>query len=379
MAARNEITGTTATLRVTRKVAAARGQLCRHRHRGKPQQGDIARSERGEYAVTGTAAALRITRILAAAAGKLRSNRRRSQPRIWPAGCCELRFVCRHGHAASLLHAYKITAVAGSYTVNGMDAGLAVQGKFVAADAGSYAVTGIAASLEVGYELAAGAGSYSSQAPRPRSSVDASSAPRRVLRSHRQGSCTDPCQPQAHRTSGSYEITGTAAGLVATQFMGPAHTLHPAAIERLRLNPSPVTKASSKSSAVGRASLAPTIHSAAAQKPVGSHQADDNDQDSINVAVLPRLDDPSAHRSQGQRGDLTNAAAITMVWKRGLHGDETTETPSNISTGLYEASFVPEAGGNHYVRWDTTTVEGVTDVADEVIIPVRDSAFEDYR
>lgn len=78
-------------------------------------------------------------------------------------------------------------------------------------------------------------------------------------------------------------------------------------------------------------------------------------------------------------GDLTNAAAITMVWKNGLQGTETTETPTNVSTGLYEASFVPEAGGNHYVRWDTTTTEGTDDVSDEQIIPVRASAFDDYR
>jgi hypothetical protein len=78
-------------------------------------------------------------------------------------------------------------------------------------------------------------------------------------------------------------------------------------------------------------------------------------------------------------GDLVAAAAITMVWKNGLHGTETTETPTSISTGIYEASFVPETGGNHYVRWDTSTTEGVDDVSDEQIIPVRDSAFNDYR
>lgn len=78
-------------------------------------------------------------------------------------------------------------------------------------------------------------------------------------------------------------------------------------------------------------------------------------------------------------GDLVAAAAITMVWKNGPYGTETTETPSNVSTGLYEASFVPEAGGNHYVRWDTTTTEGTNDVSDEQIIPVRASAFDDYR
>jgi hypothetical protein len=52
-------------------------------------------------------------------------------------------------------------------------------------------------------------------------------------------------------------------------------------------------------------------------------------------------------------GVLTDAADITMVWKRGLYGTETSETPTNTGTGLYSASFVPEAGGNHYVRWDT--------------------------
>lgn len=79
-------------------------------------------------------------------------------------------------------------------------------------------------------------------------------------------------------------------------------------------------------------------------------------------------------------GDLIDAAAITMTWKRGFFANyENTETPTRISLGIYEASFVPEAGGNHYVRWDTTTTEGVDDVSDEQIIPVRDSAFDDFR
>lgn len=78
-------------------------------------------------------------------------------------------------------------------------------------------------------------------------------------------------------------------------------------------------------------------------------------------------------------GNLIDAPGITMIWKNGLHGIETTETPNRVSTGLYEASFVPASGGNHYVRWDTSTTEGTADVADEQIYPVRASAFDDYR
>ncbi len=78
-------------------------------------------------------------------------------------------------------------------------------------------------------------------------------------------------------------------------------------------------------------------------------------------------------------GDLTDAADITMVWKRGLYGTETSETPTNTGTGLYSASFVPEAGGNHYVRWDTGEEGDAIDVADEQVIPVRESAFDDFR
>lgn len=78
-------------------------------------------------------------------------------------------------------------------------------------------------------------------------------------------------------------------------------------------------------------------------------------------------------------GDLTDAPGITMIWKNGLHGTETVETPNRVSAGLYEASFVPASGGNHYVRWDTSTTEGTADVADEQIYPVRASAFDDYR
>jgi hypothetical protein len=78
-------------------------------------------------------------------------------------------------------------------------------------------------------------------------------------------------------------------------------------------------------------------------------------------------------------GALVNASAITMVWKRGQHGTETSVTPTNESTGIYSAQFVPEAGGLHYVRWDTTTVQGDGDVADEQVIAVRESAFEDFR
>lgn len=78
-------------------------------------------------------------------------------------------------------------------------------------------------------------------------------------------------------------------------------------------------------------------------------------------------------------GALVDAADITMIWKNGLYGSETSETPINVSTGLYKATFVPLAGGNHYVRWDTSTVEGTSDVSDEQIIPVRDSAFDDFR
>lgn len=80
-----------------------------------------------------------------------------------------------------------------------------------------------------------------------------------------------------------------------------------------------------------------------------------------------------------ENGDLADAADITMVWKRGLYGTETSETPTHDGTGLYSATFVPEAGGNHYVRWDTGVEGDAIDVADEQIIPVKESAFDDFR
>jgi len=78
-------------------------------------------------------------------------------------------------------------------------------------------------------------------------------------------------------------------------------------------------------------------------------------------------------------GVLVDAPNITMTWKNGKYGSETSETPVHVSTGLYKATFVPETGGNHYIRWDTETTEQSGDVADEQIIPVRDSSFDDFR
>ncbi len=78
-------------------------------------------------------------------------------------------------------------------------------------------------------------------------------------------------------------------------------------------------------------------------------------------------------------GAEADASGIEASWKRGLYGTETSESLASSATGVYTFSFVPEAGGNHYVRVDTGEEGDAIDVAQEIIIPVRDSSFDDFR
>lgn len=111
------ITGTAASLKVSRKVSA----------------------DSGTYAVTGTAASLKVGRKLTADAGSYAVT----------------------GTTASLERGYLLAAASGSYVITGTDATLTVSANPVlTADSGSYVITGTAASLERGYLLSAVSGSY---------------------------------------------------------------------------------------------------------------------------------------------------------------------------------------------------------------------------
>lgn len=69
---------------------------------------------------------------------------------------------------------------------------------------------------------------------------------------------------------------------------------------------------------------------------------------------------------------LTDASAITFMWKIGLYGTEHTETPTRVSTGTYEVDLTPDKGGDLYWRWDT---EGALDTAQEGVINIAPTQF----
>jgi hypothetical protein len=69
---------------------------------------------------------------------------------------------------------------------------------------------------------------------------------------------------------------------------------------------------------------------------------------------------------------LTDASAITFMWKMGTRGTENTVTPTRASTGSYYVEITPEEGGDLYYRWDT---EGDLDAAREGKLSIADTQF----
>lgn len=113
----------------------------------------------GSYALTGTAATLKLGRVVAAAAGSYAlsgsaATLRRALPLVAGAGSYSLT-----GATAGLLHSWKTAAGAGSYSISGTAASLLV-GKVVPAAAGAYSLAGSAASMLLKRLVAAGSGSY---------------------------------------------------------------------------------------------------------------------------------------------------------------------------------------------------------------------------
>ncbi len=134
------ITGTAATLRRARKVAAAAGSYAVTGTAASTKRGRKVGAAAGSYTVTGTAATLREAKKVIAAAGAYSVT----------------------GTAAALREAKKVGAEVGSYTVTGTDATLTKAGgsKTVTADAGSYALTGTAATLRHAWKVTAASGAY---------------------------------------------------------------------------------------------------------------------------------------------------------------------------------------------------------------------------
>lgn len=80
-------------------------------------------------------------------------------------------------------------------------------------------------------------------------------------------------------------------------------------------------------------------------------------------------------------GDDIDPASITFEYKRGRGGSKHSVTPTELATGLYEASFTPDRGGYYFYRWKSTTPalvkEGVIEVKhsfddDEVVTDYGD-------
>lgn len=71
---------------------------------------------------------------------------------------------------------------------------------------------------------------------------------------------------------------------------------------------------------------------------------------------------------------LTDPTEIRFFWKI-FDGQENEETPVKVSTGIYDATFTPERGGNVRYRWQSTTPT----TAREEWIPVTESQFTDYQ
>jgi len=69
-------------------------------------------------------------------------------------------------------------------------------------------------------------------------------------------------------------------------------------------------------------------------------------------------------------GVLEDPDEITFKYKMGLNGDETSLTPQNISTGIYEVETVTNEAGNFYGVWTSTT--GTQKTIEQVKVPVHE-------
>lgn len=119
------LTGTTAALKVARKLVAAAGSYAvTGVDATLTKGGKILQAGAGSFALTGTAAALVLSRKIVAEAGAFALT----------------------GQTANLNKGQRLVAAAGSYALTGTDAAVKLARKVVAA-AGSYALTGTAATL----------------------------------------------------------------------------------------------------------------------------------------------------------------------------------------------------------------------------------------
>ena len=135
------VTGTSATLKYGRVVAAGAGSYAITGSSATLQKNLPIAATAGSYAVSGTVASLEYGRILVPVAGSYAIS----------------------GTAASLEYGYVLGALPGSYAITGSAATLTytpVGAYTLAVDAGSYALTGTDAGLYYGYAASADPGSY---------------------------------------------------------------------------------------------------------------------------------------------------------------------------------------------------------------------------
>lgn len=155
------VTGTAATLKRGFKTTADTGAYSLTGEAASVNKGRRLVVDAGAYTLTGvTASLLRGGRVVADTGSYTLSGQTAAllsgYTLVAGAGSYTL-----SGSTATLLHGLRIVAGVGSYAMTGVDATLGIaSNKLVAADAGSYTLTGAAATLLRAYVVGAGAGSY---------------------------------------------------------------------------------------------------------------------------------------------------------------------------------------------------------------------------
>lgn len=175
-------------------------------------------ADAGSYAITGTAATLKLGRKVAAAAGSYTTTGSAATlKRAFLLSASAGSYAVSGTDAAVSITAKVVAAGAGSYAVTGSAAGLSITAKVLEASAGSYAVTGADASLERALVTAAGAGSYATtgaDAALERGRVTAADAGSYAVTGTDAGLSVTARVVAAE--SGAYSVTGTDAGLSVT-------------------------------------------------------------------------------------------------------------------------------------------------------------------